>query len=59
VHQRGVTACPGLYFLGLPWLYTRGSSLPGWVNNDAEFIAQRIAALPPEPARRVPTKTAQ
>jgi putative flavoprotein involved in K+ transport len=59
VHQRGVTASPGLDFLGLPWLHTRGSALLGWVKNDAEFIAQRIATLAAEPARRVPTKTAQ
>ena len=24
-HDRGVTSCPGLYFLGLPWQYTWGS----------------------------------
>lgn len=43
VHRRGVTAAPGLYFLGLPWQHTRGSALLGWVKHDAEFIAQRIA----------------
>jgi putative flavoprotein involved in K+ transport len=42
-HRRGVTDVPGLYFLGLPWQYTRGSALLGWVKDDAEFIAQRIA----------------
>jgi putative flavoprotein involved in K+ transport len=41
-HERGVTAVPGLYFLGLPWQHTRGSALLGWVNDDARFIAQRI-----------------
>jgi len=25
-HQRGVSAEPGIYFLGLPWLSRRGSS---------------------------------
>jgi putative flavoprotein involved in K+ transport len=44
VHQRGVTAAPGLYFLGLPWQHTRGSALLGWVKDDAEYIARRIAA---------------
>ena len=34
-HRRGVTAIPGLYFLGLPWLHTRGSALLGWVKDDA------------------------
>jgi putative flavoprotein involved in K+ transport len=43
MHRRGVTAAPGLYFLGLTWQYTRGSALLGWVKHDAEFIAQRIA----------------
>jgi putative flavoprotein involved in K+ transport len=45
-HQRGVTEVPGLYFLGLPWQHTRGSALLGWVEHDAQFIAQHIAALP-------------
>ena len=43
-HARGVTEEPGLYFLGLPWQHTRGSALLGWVKDDAEFIAERIAA---------------
>jgi putative flavoprotein involved in K+ transport len=43
-HRRGVTAVPGVYFLGLPWLYTRGSALLGWVKDDAEYIAGQIAA---------------
>jgi putative flavoprotein involved in K+ transport len=47
VHRRGVTASPGLYFLGLGWQYTRGSALLGWVKDDAEFIAQQIDALRP------------
>ena len=45
VHRRGVTDVPGLYFLGLPWQYTRGSALLGWVKDDAEFLAERIAAF--------------
>jgi putative flavoprotein involved in K+ transport len=43
-HRRGVTDVPGLYFLGLTWQYTRGSALIGWVRDDAEFIAEQIAA---------------
>jgi putative flavoprotein involved in K+ transport len=43
VHRRGVTSSPGLYFLGLTWQYTRGSALLGWVKDDAEYIAARIA----------------
>jgi hypothetical protein len=38
-----VTAIPGVYFLGLPWLHTRGSALLGWVKDDAEYLADRIA----------------
>jgi hypothetical protein len=44
-HERGVTEVPGLYFLGLPWQHTRGSALLGWVNDDAQYLAQRIGAL--------------
>jgi putative flavoprotein involved in K+ transport len=45
VHRRGVTASPGLYFLGLPWQHTRGSALLGWVKDDAQYIADHIATL--------------
>ncbi len=44
VHRRGVTDRPGLFFLGLTWQHTRGSALIGWVKDDAEFVAGRIAA---------------
>jgi len=53
-HRRGVTDVPGLYFLGLTWQHTRGSALIGWVKDDAQFIAQRIAALQEAKARAVP-----
>jgi putative flavoprotein involved in K+ transport len=43
-HRRGVTGSPGLYLLGLSWQHTRGSALLGWVEDDARFIAERIAA---------------
>jgi putative flavoprotein involved in K+ transport len=45
VHQRGVTAAPGLYFLGLPWQHTRGSALLGWVKDDAAHLAAHIATF--------------
>ena len=45
MHQRGVTAAPGLYFLGLTWQYTRGSALLGWVKDDAEYLAGQVARL--------------
>jgi putative flavoprotein involved in K+ transport len=43
VHRRGVSEVPGLYFLGLSWQHTRGSALLGFVNDDAAFLADRIA----------------
>ncbi len=53
-HRRGVTDVPGLYFLGLTWQRTRGSALIGWVKDDAQFIAQRIAAVQEAKAQAVP-----
>ena len=50
-HRRGVTDVAGLYFLGLTWQYTRGSALIGWVRDDAEFIAGRIAQYRTSKAR--------
>jgi putative flavoprotein involved in K+ transport len=43
-HRRGVTDVPGLYFLGLTWQWTRGSALIGWVQEDAAFLGERLAA---------------
>ena len=43
VQQRGVTAYPGLYFIGLPWLHTQKSGLLMGVGDDAAFIAASIA----------------
>ena len=54
VHRRGVTASPGLYFLGLSWQHTRGSALLGWVKDDAEHIANQIDAFDKPPARSEP-----
>ena len=45
VHTRGVTAVPGLYFLGLPWLHTWGSGRFSGVARDARFLAERIGEL--------------
>jgi len=47
VHRRGVTAEPGLYFLGLPWQHTRGSALIGWVGADARYCAEAVSAYAP------------
>jgi putative flavoprotein involved in K+ transport len=42
-HERGVTAMPGVYVVGLPWLYTWGSGRFVGVGRDAGFLADRIA----------------
>ena len=44
LHRRGVTAAPGLFFVGLPWQYTRGSALLGFMPADAAFIVETLAA---------------
>jgi putative flavoprotein involved in K+ transport len=44
VHKRGITASPGLYVAGYPWLSTRGSGLLYGVAADAARIAQHITA---------------
>ena len=41
-HQRGISAEPGVYFLGLPWLSRRGSSFIWGVWHDAKFLADQI-----------------
>jgi putative flavoprotein involved in K+ transport len=43
-HKRGVTTEPGLYFLGLPWLYTWGSGRFSGVARDAEYLVGCIDA---------------
>ena len=43
IQKRGVTEYPGLYFLGLPWLYKQSSGLLAGVGEDAEFLASAIA----------------
>jgi len=41
-HDRGVTAVPGLYFLGLPWQYTWGSGRFSGVARDARHLLEHI-----------------
>ena len=41
-HRRGVSAEPGVYFLGLPWLSRRGSSFIWGVWHDAKHVADHI-----------------
>jgi putative flavoprotein involved in K+ transport len=44
IHDRGISAVPGLYFLGLPWLSRRASPFIWGVWHDAAFLAGHIAA---------------
>jgi len=58
VYRRGVSAVPGLYFLGLRWLHTRKSGFIRGVGEDAGYlagvIAERLAPkLAPAPQIRV------
>ena len=43
-HERGVTSVWGLYFLGLPWLYTWGSGRFSGIARDANYLADCIMA---------------
>lgn len=44
-HERGVTSCPGLYFIGLPWQHTWGSGRFCGVADDAEHLVSHIASV--------------
>jgi putative flavoprotein involved in K+ transport len=41
-HRRGVSSVSGLYFLGLPWLYTWGSGRFSGIARDAEYVADHL-----------------
>ncbi|GHC59354.1 putative flavoprotein involved in K+ transport [Ulvibacter litoralis] len=41
---RGVSNIEGLYFIGLPWMYTRGSATLGGVSKDASYLAEIMRA---------------
>ena len=42
-NYRGVSNIEGLYFIGLPWMFTRGSATLGGVSKDAKYLAEIIA----------------
>ena len=44
IQKRGVTNYPGLYFVGLHWLYKTKSTLLMGVGEDAAYIASQITA---------------
>lgn len=41
-YERGVTEVPGLYFVGLHWLHTKGSGLFYQVGRDAEYVVNHL-----------------
>jgi putative flavoprotein involved in K+ transport len=41
-HKRGVTAAPGIYFLGLSWLHKPTSAFLCGVGEDARYLAERM-----------------
>jgi len=43
VHVRGITRQAGLYFLGLPWLYTWGSGRFSGLDRDARYLVEHLA----------------
>jgi putative flavoprotein involved in K+ transport len=53
-HTRGLTAFPGLYLVGFPWLSNRGSGILYGVTADAVRIAQHIAGDAVGPIRTPP-----
>jgi putative flavoprotein involved in K+ transport len=46
IHDRGIVeSCPGLYFVGLLFLYSLSSALVGGVGRDAEHIVKHIVSM--------------
>ena len=43
-HERGAGRVPGTYFVGFPWLSKRKSGLIHGVDEDAAFVADRLAS---------------
>ncbi|MBH0157321.1 NAD(P)-binding domain-containing protein [Fictibacillus sp. 5RED26] len=42
LHERGISPINGLYFLGLPWQYSRGSGLVAGVGPDANYLFHKM-----------------
>jgi putative flavoprotein involved in K+ transport len=45
LHVRGVSPVNGLFFIGLPFLYSKGSAFLGFVEDDARYVASAAARL--------------
>lgn len=44
-NYRGVSDMKGLYYIGLPWMYTRGSATLGGVAKDADYLIDQICEV--------------
>lgn len=42
IHDRGITSKKGLYFLGMPWQYRRGSAILQGIGFDANHLADNL-----------------
>jgi putative flavoprotein involved in K+ transport len=51
-HDRGVTDVPGLYVVGLPWLYTWGSGRFSGIARDVEYLTELIELGASSPGSR-------
>lgn len=58
-HTRGVTAVPGLYFLGLPWLHTWGSGRFHGIARDAEHVVAAIVGSSADSRERITQELAK
>lgn len=45
-NTRGISSVDNLYFIGLPWMHTRGSATLGGVKKDAEYLYSCLEDLP-------------
>jgi putative flavoprotein involved in K+ transport len=54
IQERGVTAQPGLYFVGLNWLHSQKSGLLQGVGDDAAYIAPTSSPTPGESLSALP-----
>jgi putative flavoprotein involved in K+ transport len=44
IHQRGISPVSGLYYVGLPWQYSRGSALIAGVGRDVDYVTNNLLA---------------
>jgi putative flavoprotein involved in K+ transport len=48
IQRRGVTTIPGLFILGLDWLYTAASGIFPGLGDDAAYLTEQVTGLPVE-----------